>query len=69
MQCACAVLYCLLFASLPVPYVTTLPQQLHNFRQKVIEDEMCVLIFCTTWKYFLTIRGTELGSTGMLISP
>jgi hypothetical protein len=32
-----------------VPYFSALPQNRHDFREKVIEHKMCVLTFCTTF--------------------
>ena len=32
-----------------VPYFPTLSHKRHDFREKVTEHKMCVLIFCTTF--------------------
>jgi len=44
-QCACVVLS---VASLALPYFATLSHKWHDFQKKIIELEMCVLIFPTT---------------------
>ena len=33
-------------ASLAPPYFSTLPHKRHDFRKKVTEHKMCILIFC-----------------------
>ena len=53
MQCACAVLYRRL-ACPALQYFPTLSHKRYDFRKKVAEHKMCVLIFCTTftWNIF-----------------
>jgi hypothetical protein len=34
---------------LTLPYFSTLSHKRHDFREKIIEHKMCVLIFCTTF--------------------
>jgi len=46
-QCAYVVL--LSVASLALPYFPTLSHKWHDFQKKIIELEMCVLIFPTTF--------------------
>ena len=58
MHSACAVLYCHLW---PVPFYNsfcTLSYKLHDFRKKVTEHKMCVLVFSTAfcWNIFIVRR-------------
>jgi hypothetical protein len=36
-------------ACLALPYFSSLSHKRHDFREKIIEHKMCVLIFCTTF--------------------
>ena len=58
MQRACAILSSV---ACPSPqYFSTLSHKRHDFRKKVTEHKMCVLIFCTAFsETFLIIRRTE----------
>ena len=47
MQCACAILPSVVCPALQ--YFSTLSHKLHDFREKVTEHKMCVLIFSTTF--------------------
>ena len=49
MQCACAVLYCHLCHAPLCSIFSTLSHKRHDFRKKITEHKMCVLIFCTTF--------------------
>jgi hypothetical protein len=44
-----------ILGSLPPPYSLTLSQKRHDFREMVIEPEMCVLIFSTIFVWNITI--------------
>jgi hypothetical protein len=45
MQCESTIL--LTMARAALPYFTTLPHKRHDFRGKVLEHKICVLICCT----------------------
>ena len=45
-------------ASLAPPYFSTLSPRRRDFREKVTEHEMCVLVFCTTLFETFLILGT-----------
>jgi hypothetical protein len=48
MQCACIVLYCQVVCLAP-QYFSTLSHKRHDFREKVIEHKMRVLVFSTNF--------------------
>jgi len=54
MQCLCTLLYCHLCPTSLYKFVSTLSDTRHNFLKNVLDHEMCILIFSSTFDWHIS---------------